>query len=118
MKKIILSLMVLAILGVLYADNEGIDTKGEAATAVQTISLSGKVMDYNSGEALTGVEITLEGTQIKIYTDFDGRFEIEGVKPGNYNIIAAYISYDKSLIENFKADIENNEVDIKLHCLK
>ncbi len=118
MKKIILSLMVVAILGVLYADNEGVDSKEKPATTIQTILLSGKVMDYNSGEALTGVEITLEGTQIKIYTDFDGKFEIENIKPGNYNIIAAYISYDKSLIENFKADIENNEVNIKLHCLK
>ncbi|RLD38973.1 MAG: carboxypeptidase-like regulatory domain-containing protein [Bacteroidetes bacterium] len=118
MKKIILSVMIVAILGVLYADNESAGTKEDAATTIQAISLSGIVIDYNSGEALTGVEITLEGTWIKIYTDFDGKFEIENIKPGNYNIIAAYISYDKSLIENYKVDIENNEVNIKLHCLK
>jgi hypothetical protein len=50
----------------------------------------------------------------KAYTDFDGNFEIENIKPGNYNIIASYISYDKSLVENFDANCKDNKVDIKL----
>ena len=118
MKRMILSIMFVALLGFIYADNEGTGSGDAPATPVQTISLSGKVIDFNSGEVLTGVEVTLEGTDIKAYTDFDGNFEIEEVKPGNYNIIASYISYDKSLIENFKANVENNEVDIKLQSSK
>ena len=110
--------MFVALIGFVFAGNEGTNSGEAPATPVQTISLTGKVIDFNSGEALTGVEIKIEGTDIKTYTDFDGNFKIEEVKPGNYNIIASYISYDKSLIENFKADIENNEVDIKLQSLK
>jgi len=118
MKKLALSILFVAFLGIAYADNEGTKSNAPEAAPVETLALSGTVLDFNSGETLTGVEVTIEGTDIKVYTDFDGKFEIGDVTPGNYNIIASYISYDKSLIENFKADIENNEVDIKLQSSK
>jgi hypothetical protein len=118
MKRLILSIMLVAFLGFVYADNEGTKSNASEAAPVETLCLSGTVLDFNSGETLTGVEVTIEGTDIKVYTDFDGKFEIGDVKPGNYNIIASYISYSKSLIENFKADIDNNEVDIKLQSSK
>ena len=118
MKKLALSILFVAFLGIAYADNEGTKSNAPEAAPVETLALSGTVLDFNSGETLTGVEVTIEGTDIKVYTDFDGKFEIGDVTPGNYNIIASYISYDKSLIENFKADIKNNEVDIKLQSSK
>lgn len=114
MKNIFLSIVFVALFGFTYADNEG-NTSGTPESApVEMVSLSGTVLDFKSGESLTGVEITVEGTDIKVYTDFDGNFEIDNVKPGNYNIIASYISYEKSLIENFEANTSNIEVDIKL----
>ncbi len=118
MKKAILSIVFVALLGFVYAGNEGEINGKSPVSPSQTISLSGSVIDFESGEALTGVEVKLEGTDIKTYTDFDGNFEFDGVKPGNYNIIASYISYDKSLVENFKANVENSEVDIKLQSTK
>jgi len=118
MKKIFLSILFVALLGFVYAGNEGEAAGNTPVAASLTISLSGTVIDFESGEALTGVEVKLEGTDIKTYTDFDGNFEFDGVKPGNYNIIASYISYDKSLVENFKANVENSEVDIKLQLTK
>ncbi len=51
------------------------------------LSLSGTVFDFQSGEALTGVEVSIEGTDIKVYTDFDGNFEIDNVKPGNLTLL-------------------------------
>jgi len=114
MKNIILSIVFVAFLGIAYADNEGTTSNSSESAPVEMVSLSGTVIDFASGEALTGVEVTVEGTDIKVYTDFDGNFEIDNVKPGNYNIIASYISYEKSLIENFTANSQNNEVDIKL----
>ena len=109
-----LSIAFFVFTGLAIADNEGTTPKASESAPVQMISLSGTVVDFNSGEALTGVEISLEGTDIKVYTDFDGNFEIVDVEPGNYNIIASYISYDKSLVENFKADTEKESVEIKL----
>jgi hypothetical protein len=114
MKKTVLSIIFVALLGVVFADNEGVISKEAPAESTITVTLSGQVMDFNSGETLTGVEVSLEGTDIKTYTDFDGNFEFANVKPGKYNIIASYISYDKSLIENFEANSQNEQVDIKL----
>ena len=114
MKNIILSFVFVGLIGIAYADNEGTTSIASESAPVEMVSLSGTVIDFASGEALTGVEVTVEGTDIKVYTDFDGNFEIDNVKPGSYNIIASYISYEKSLIENFKANTQNKEVDIKL----
>jgi len=114
MKNIILSIVFVALLGISYADNEGITSNASESTPVEMVSLSGTVIDFQSGEALTGVEVLIEGADIKVYTDFDGNFEFDNVKPGNYNIIASYISYEKSLVENFEANKQNKEIDIKL----
>ncbi len=114
MKNIILSFVFVALIGIAYADNEGTTSTASESVPVEMVSLSGTVIDFASGEALTGVEVTVEGTDIKVYTDFDGNFAIDNVIPGNYNIIASYISYEKSLIENFEANTHNKEVDIKL----
>lgn len=114
MKNIILSFVFVALSVIVYADNEGAESNASEAPVVEVLSLSGTVIDFSSGEALTGVEVTVEGTDIKVYTDFDGNFEIDNVQPGSYNIIASYISYEKSLIENFEANSQHKEVDIKL----
>ncbi|MEZ5083542.1 MAG: carboxypeptidase-like regulatory domain-containing protein [Bacteroidales bacterium] len=114
MKKVFLSIIFVALLGFVYADNEGNSVKTPENTPVEMVSLTGSVIDFQSGEALTGVEVSIEGTEIKAYTDFDGNFKIDNMKPGNYNIIASYISYDKSLVENFTANKDQKEVNIKL----
>lgn len=113
MKKIFFSILFVTLLGITFANNENEITNNPKA-AVPTIELVGKVVDLQSGEALAGVEISIEGTDTKVYTDFDGNFKIENVKPGDYSLIASYISYKKSLIENFSANQENNELNIKL----
>ncbi|MBN2172658.1 MAG: carboxypeptidase-like regulatory domain-containing protein [Bacteroidales bacterium] len=118
MKKIFLSIIFLALLGFGYAGNEGEKSGVPASAPAATITLTGQVVDFSTGEALTGVEVCLDGTDIKAYTDFDGKFEFGEVKPGHYNIIASYISYNKSLIENYKADSENGDLNIKLQASK
>jgi protocatechuate 3,4-dioxygenase beta subunit len=114
MKSTVLSIIFFALLGIVYADNEGTSSTKAPAESNLTLTLTGQVVDFSSGEALTGVEVQLEGTDIKTYTDFDGNFEFDNVVPGKYNIIASYISYEKSLVENFEATKQNEEIDIKL----
>lgn len=116
MKKIFLTIIAIAIATITFANNTGdnSETPKNPATPTQTINLTGKVLDVASGEALAGVEITIEGTDLKTYTDFDGNYNFENVKPGTFNIIASFISYKKSLVENFTTSEKENEVDIKL----
>ena len=83
------------------------DSESEATTV-----LTGTVADSGSGELLAGVEIQLEGTDMKTYTDFDGNFSFK-VKPGEYKVVANYISY-KKCSETLNAGKDEKEVKIKL----
>lgn len=116
MKKTFLTTALSLMIGWTIAGNDITPAGGSANAPVQMVTLKGKVVDINSGEYLTGVEVTIEGTTIKAYTDFDGNFEIKDVKPGNYNLVASYISYNNSLVENFKAAGSENNVEIKLQA--
>jgi hypothetical protein len=114
MKKAIITTIFAALVGIIYADNEGLKSSAPAEVPAQSITLTGCVIDFNSGEALTGVEVKIDGTDIKAYTDFDGNFEIPNVKPGKYNLIASYISYNNSLVEDFNLEKKENQVNIKM----
>lgn len=78
-------------------------------------SVTGKVVDLNSGETLAGVAVSIEGTDTKVYTDLDGNFRIENVKPGTYSLVLSMISYKNSLVENIELlPSENEVVEVKL----
>ena len=82
-------------------------------------SISGKVLDIKTGEPLAGVALSIEGTNIKVYTDLDGLFSVDGITPGNYNLVLSLISYKSSLVENIKLNPSSkNNIDIKLDALK
>ena len=114
MKKVLFTVLFIAFLGITFGGNEGDSPGTTSNTPVQSVVLTGKVVDLNSGESLTGVEVSIEGSDYKAYTDFDGNYKFENVKPGKYNLIASYISYKKSLVENFQATRKHNVVNIKL----
>ncbi len=121
MKNIFLSIVFVLIAGYVFAGNEGKekdDSGTGKATAAQMISISGQVLDIQTGEVLTGVEVEIEGIDAKAYTDFDGNFTIDNIAPGKYNLIASLISYKKSLLEGYNLDINSNHVEIKLEISK
>ncbi len=113
-KGIIVIFMILVVLGTQAKEKENKSKDSETATIT---ALKGTVADEKSGEALVGVEIKLEGTDLKTYTDFDGNFSFNSVKPGEYKLVANYISYEK---ETELLDISSNEnaLKIKLHPSK
>jgi hypothetical protein len=118
MKKALLTLSLLAAVVFAFADNNGNSANknksNEIVPANAVVSISGKVIDFTSGEALAGVEVAIEGSTKKVHTDFDGNFKIDNVKPGSYNLIASYISYNKSFIEKLDVVKPNQELNIKL----
>ena len=93
------------------------DNKPANADKPSTVMIIGNVADELTGELLVGVEVKLEGTDKKAYTDFDGNFYFEDVTPGEYNFTASYISYEKNEIEKKTIDIFSNEVNVKLKPL-
>ncbi|MEN2768564.1 carboxypeptidase regulatory-like domain-containing protein [Ornithinibacillus xuwenensis] len=53
---------------------------------VQEGQLGGTVVDSRSGEALAGVEVTVQDTPLKTTTDEDGNFRFESIFAGNYDV--------------------------------
>ncbi|TLX77781.1 carboxypeptidase-like regulatory domain-containing protein [Labilibacter sediminis] len=74
--------------------------KGEkdAGTTATTANIEGIVIDETSGETLVGVEVFIEGTDLKTYTDFDGNFVFNNMNVGEYSISAKLISYKSKKI--------------------
>lgn len=78
-------------------------------------SVSGKVVDNTTGETLAGVRVVAKGTTLEAFSDLDGNFSIDGLKPGNYTLILSMISYKNSMVENVELlPGEKEEVSIKL----
>lgn len=71
-------------------------------------SLTGVILDAKTGEALAGVEVAIEGTDLKTYTNFDGEFTFAGIKPGDYKINTRYVSYKSTDLKTIS--IQSNEV--------
>ncbi len=62
------------------------------ANAQVSVTVFGKVTDEIE-EPIAGASVFLEGTALGAQTDFDGTYEILGVPPGSYNLIASYLGY-------------------------
>ena len=56
-------------------------------------TLSGTITDAASGETLVGVNVLVIGTTRGAATDLDGRYEITGIRAGDYTIRVSYIGY-------------------------
>lgn len=61
-------------------------------------TLSGTVIDNQTGSPLSGVTVFVVGTYKGAYTDEAGKFRIEGIKPGEYSIRISYIGYAEKKI--------------------
>jgi outer membrane receptor protein involved in Fe transport len=69
------------------------------AFAQNTGKLEGKVIDKKNGEELIGVSIQLEGTNYGTATDFEGKYQLQGIPEGAYNVVFSYVSYQKKVIK-------------------
>jgi protocatechuate 3,4-dioxygenase beta subunit len=113
MKNLVLSLMLVFAVTVAMA-SEKKDKESVEANVSATMALSGSVVDQTTNEALVGVKIELEGTGQVTYTDFDGNYTFEHIKPGTYNVSASYVSYEKTWLQNVTVSPSNQEVEISL----
>ncbi|MEN8117921.1 MAG: carboxypeptidase-like regulatory domain-containing protein [Bacteroidota bacterium] len=108
-----LILVILMVFSVTAVNAKEKDAKVSDTENSATMVLTGSVADKHSGESLVGVEVKLEGTDLITYTDFDGNFLFDNVKPGEYKLVTNYISYEKES-KILKANPQENEIKIKL----
>ena len=64
-----------------------------ALQAQNTGTLTGTVKDKLTQEALIGVSIKLDGTEIGTATDVEGNFRLSAIPPKSYNVVATYVGY-------------------------
>ncbi len=91
---------------------------GITAFAQQNGQLIGTVRDRNSQELLIGVTVVVEGTNpiIGAATDIEGRFRLNNIPTGSYNIKATFVGYESFirynvLISSGNATILNIELE-------
>ncbi len=67
-------------------------------------TITGTVVDAETGEPLPNVNIVLEGTMWGAATDLDGHYRIDHVPVGTYNLVSMMIGYSKKRIENVQVN--------------
>lgn len=83
-------------------------------TIHSTVDVSGVVVEEVSGDPLAGVSVRITGFEEIYYTDFEGRFNIEKLESGKYDIAIDYISFDSKILNSVQLDQENSHLFISL----
>ncbi len=58
-----------------------------------TTSVTGRLVDAESGERVSGAEVWLRGTTFRTITDQSGGFQFSDVEPGEYLLVAEHLAY-------------------------
>jgi|AntRauTorcE11897_2_1112592.scaffolds.fasta_scaffold00191_2 outer membrane receptor for ferrienterochelin and colicin len=83
--------------------------------AQSTGTISGTVVDAESGETLIGVNVVIEGTTKGTSTNLDGEYAIRAIEKGTYTLIVSYVSFQKQIITGVEVNEgETSILDIAL----
>ena len=93
--------------------------------ASQKSIIVGRVIDGQSGDALMGANVILEGSSLGGATDLNGIFRIYKIYPGKYNLKVSYIGYQTKKILNVSAiankvtnlNIILNPTSLEMDCI-
>jgi len=77
-----------------------------AAYTGTTGKIVGKVTDRETGEAMPGVNVIIEGTQLGAATDVKGEFFILRIAPGTYSVRASMIGYSELRYEQVRVSMD------------
>ncbi len=73
--------------------------------AQTTGKIAGLIKDKDSGEALQGANITVEGAYLGASTDEDGAYYILNVPPGTYTVVVEMLGYKTVRIEDVRVSV-------------
>ncbi|MFH1196621.1 MAG: TonB-dependent receptor [bacterium] len=70
-----------------------------------TGKISGKVVDAETGEALVGTNIVLEGTSMGAAADISGEYYIINIPPGKYRLKASSVGYETVVMKDLAVSV-------------
>jgi outer membrane receptor protein involved in Fe transport len=83
--------------------------------AQTTGKISGTIVNVATGEALIGVNITIEGTSMGAVTDINGEYSIINIPPGTYRLRASIMGYEPMVIHDLAASVNRTTIaDFKM----
>ncbi|MHB1688278.1 MAG: TonB-dependent receptor [Ignavibacteriaceae bacterium] len=81
-----------------------------------TGKLSGKITDAQTGEALVGANVIIEGTYMGAAADINGYYYINNIPPGDYTVVVSAVGYEKVVIKKVPIKIDLTfSLDVKLN---
>jgi outer membrane receptor for ferrienterochelin and colicins len=105
MERVCLAIMLFGILSLLCP---------QAAICGGFGSIKGNVIDKETGESLPGVSIIIKKTTLGTAADEDGRYLLNKVPPGEYQIVATAIGYESAVQKAEVTAGETYTLDFKL----
>ncbi len=81
----------------------------------QTGVIKGNIKNQINNESLPSVTVIVQGTNVGTLSDFDGKYSLEKLKPGFYNIEFKYIGYKSKIV--YEVQVSNSKpaiLDIEL----
>lgn len=84
--------LLLAVLGLLCIGT---------STSVVASELRGMITDRETGSSIAGVTVRVSGTRLGATSDTSGRFRIANLTPGNYELFATRIGYERVVTKVF-----------------
>jgi outer membrane receptor protein involved in Fe transport len=76
------------------------------AHAGSTGKIAGLVKDSQTGEALIGANVVIEGTTQGAATNIDGYYAILNVEPGTYALVVSAVGYNRTRINEVRVSID------------
>jgi hypothetical protein len=84
-------------------------------SVAQTATISGVVHDEENGDELVGANVLIAGTTRGASTDLDGRYAIQNVEPGKYDLRISYVGYEATVVTGVQVRAgETVEINVNL----
>lgn len=74
--------------------------------AGETGKIAGKVTDAETGEALPGTNVIVEGTTLGAAADADGNYTILNVPPGLYRVRFSFLGYQIVVVSDVRVNVD------------
>ena len=102
LNKYYLAFMAVILFGSVYSQNQ----------------ISGSVMDADNMEAIPGVNVIIDGTNIGTVTDFDGNFVINTSQDTPLTLVVSYVGYSAERVDVTSAGQDINVSFLQVKTLK